>query len=286
MLLLMGSLFAQKTGKVDYPSLGLSFTIPNGWIGQENQGVFFMGSNTTAGLILLTSNASNTLEAMETEARQGLADGNGTKLLLEGSIEKIGSNGIGAEFAGTLEGQAAKAYIIGVVSPNGNGLTIIAATTAEAYNGDYKKLALQVAQSLQFYQPVIPPVVQQWSDLLKGSRLTYLSSYTSNTGSYGGYTTGGGYSSKEEIDLCAQGYFQHSSNSSMSMDTGGAFGSSSNKGQGTGTWKVVANAQGQPVLQLQFNDGKISEYVLSTDGDKTFLNGYRYFRTYDAGVCN
>jgi hypothetical protein len=97
----------------------------------------------------------------------------------------------------------------------------------------------------------------------------------------GEYATGGGYSNKEVIDLCAAGYFTKNSRSSVSVDTGGAFGNSSGGGAGAGTWKVVANAAGEPVLKLIYHSGESEEYVLSYQDGKTYLNGYRYYRTYD-----
>ena len=79
--------------------------------------------------------------------------------------------------------------------------------------------------------------------------------------------------------------------SNVSMDTGGAFGSSSGQDRGRGTWTVIADATGQPLLQLSFDTGEIKTYAITRDGDKTFLNGERYFRTYgdinpgDEPVC-
>ncbi len=107
-----------------------------------------------------------------------------------------------------------------------------------------------------------------------------MNSYYSSGGSYGGYSTGGGYSDKEIIDLCAQGYFNFSSSNSMSFDTGGGFGSSNSSDKGAGKWIVVNDAQGQDILELTYYNGKVQNYTLTVDGTKTMLNGYRYFRTY------
>ncbi len=66
----------------------------------------------------------------------------------------------------------------------------------------------------------------------------------------------------------------------MSFDTGGGFGSANEKKSGSGTWNVVGNEQGEPVLRLSFYDGEIWEYVITENDGKTLLNGTRYFRTY------
>ena len=265
------NLFAQKTGRVDYKTLGISFTIPDGWVGQETEASFIMGSNTVAGFILLIPNGITSMSAMEMEARKGISEENGTFLQLDGELEKINNNTIGGEYKGLIEWSKCKAFMIGKVNPFGNGVTVLAATTSQLYSAEYKKLAKQVAASIQFSKPVLPEVSKQWSETLKNARLTYMNTVSSYDG---------GFSDKIVIDLCAQGYFRHSSNSSMAFDTDAGFGSSHANDKGAGTWKVTANAAGQAVLQLNFNDGSISEYVITLEDGKTFLNGTRYFRTY------
>lgn len=156
----------------------------------------------------------------------------------------------------------------------------MAAATPEQFTGTHKQLAVQLANSIHFYKPETPSVVEEWKQTLQNSRLTYMDSYSSNSGSYGGYSTGGGYSSEIQIHLCGQGYFKYKSSSSTSIDTGGAFGSSSDSGRGNGTWEVVANAQGSATLRLNFNNGEVYEYTLDYQDKKTLLNGKRYFRTY------
>lgn len=107
-----------------------------------------------------------------------------------------------------------------------------------------------------------------------------MDSYSSSGPSYDGYSTGGGYSSETQIHLCAQGYFKFKSSSSVSIATGGAFGSSSGNKKGDGSWEITGNAQGQAVLKLNFNNGQVHEYILTYEDNKTFLNGERYFFTY------
>ena len=43
----------KSTGTVTYKELGLQFTIPNGWVGQESEGGFIMGHETTPGMIMI-----------------------------------------------------------------------------------------------------------------------------------------------------------------------------------------------------------------------------------------
>ncbi len=286
-LLMLGStqtLNAQETEKIDYPELGISFYVPEGWVGKKAASGFFMTSTTTKGFVMVLSHQVKSLSEMEQEATSGFKVGDGTFLYPVNGVEKIMENAIAGIYEGTIDTKPAKALIVGLVNPYGNGLTILSAAKANEYFDALKNAGLMVTASVHFYEPVsvAQPVsvvpqgeTSEWTDLLNDSRLTYMSTYS---------TYGGGNSSKRIIDLCSKGYFNFSSNHSMALDTGGAFGSSSNGNQGAGTWRVV-NDQGQHILLLSFYNGEVYEYLVTTDeDDKTFLNGERYFRTYkDSG---
>jgi hypothetical protein len=280
LLILSSPCFAQITGEVDYKELGIRFEVPSGWVGQESDGVFIMGSNSVAGIILVTTHAHTSLTALENDAKSGISEGS-TTLKLDGSIEKINDNTLGALYAGTMEGQAVKSYSLGMINPHGSGVTIMALTTPEMFGDQHVQLAKQVSESVRFSEPATAPIIDQWKEKFTNARLTYLESYSSSGSSYGGYSTGGGYSQKEVIELCGQGYFNYNKRSSVSIDTGGAFGSSSSSGQGQGSWEVKLGADGGASLVLTFHDGEIYQYNLTYDQEgKTYLNGYRYFVTY------
>ena len=275
---------AQKTGEADYPYLGIKFTIPSGWKGAESGEGFVMASDTKPGLVFMTPHQVKNLDELKNEAESGLQQ-EGISLKKTSPFDEVGKNGIGAEFTGLIQGQSAKAYIASVINPLGSGVTIVAATTEELYSQEYKNLALAIAMSLKFSDPVEPPVTQEWREALKGARLTYLKSNYSSGASYNGYSTYSGYSSHNEIMLCPNGNFTYNGNNSMAIDTGGASASGSGKTNGQGAWSITANAQGIPVLNLTFNNGEIYTYRLSYENQKTYLNGERYFRVYDAR-CN
>lgn len=272
---------AQTTGEVDLKYLGIRFAIPEGWVGQEVDGGYLLGSHTKPGLVLLTLHELKSVEALRSNAAQGIYE-QGIMLQPAGAVQPVGQHGVGGEFAGTINGEQVKAYIIGLVNPHGSGVSIMAATTPAQYSAEHSKLALAVADSMQFSKPETGPIVEQWKQALGNRRLTYMDSYYSSGPSYDGYSTGGGYSSKTVIDLCAAGHFQHSSRSSVSVDTGGAFGSSAGSGGGAGRWEVAGGPQGTAVLVLSFHDGNRQEYTLDYQDDKTLLNGKRWFRTNDA----
>lgn len=273
------SLFGQATGKVDYKHLGVSFTIPNGWVGQEAEMGYMMGSNSVPGIILLLPHdQSYTLEQIKAQAQAGLNEGNGTNLQLSGTLNELGSGAVGSEFTGTLEWQPAKAYIIGMTNPHGLGLSIVSVTTADQYNDQYPAYAKAVMRSVAFRKPESKEDIGEWKEWMSNVKLTYMESYSSVSPGADGMT-GGGYSLSKEIDLCRAGYFNYygSSHISTGSDNSSAFNNSNSKGNGS--WDIQVGADGNLLLVLTFNDGSTSSYTLTYKDKKLFLNGTRYFRT-------
>ena len=287
-LLAISSLaYSQETGHKDFPTLGISFAIPEGWVGQAADAGYVMGSYTQPGILLAMTHQTRDLNQLRSEAAAGVQDQQGTQLALVGAVGDFKGDGITAHYEGTVGWQPAKAYAVSRLNPHGDGVTLIYMTTTAEFKDEISGLVDQTAATFKFTKvipPPAPPVAgnsgTNWHSKFTNARLTYMNSYYSSGGSYGGYSTGGGYSDKEIIDLCAQGHFKFYSSSSMSMDTGGAFGNAHSRDGGAGTWKIAKNAQGQNVLELSFHNGTVKQYVLSLQDGKTFLDGYRYYCTY------
>ena len=260
---------AQLTGQVDLEQIGVSFTIPDRWVGQLDDQAFVMGGQEEPGLILMVLHEFETLEEIRREAGQGIDDG-GIKLRLDGELEAIGDQALGGAFQGTIEGSPARVYMVATLNPHGEGVTIMAMTDEANYSERYRELARQVAASLVFTAVETPPLVQQAQQMLTHTRLNYLSSYSSGSA--------GGTSSRRHMDLCPDGRFSYQSSSSLTVDTGGAFGSSFGSDDGTGTWAVVPSGAGQVALELRFDDGRVWSYELSFQDGSTYLDGTRYFR--------
>ena len=273
------ALSAQKTGTIEYKELGLAFTIPQGWVGQETDEGFLMGHNTEPGFILLLPHEYSSLETLRQDAAQGIED-EGVSLKLSGKLDSIEKNGVGGTFTGALGGQKAKAYIVGLINPHGQGLSIMTAVESGQFADKHKQLALSVARSVRFSKPEAPAAVQQWKTDLMNKRLYFIYTSSSRTG---GYT---GMSETEEIWLCSAGYFQYKSSSHSSFDSGGAFGHSSGKGKGAGTWNVVLNNNGGPMLQLAFQNGQVKNYDINgVQNGKLNLSGTKYFYSNAGDVC-
>lgn len=285
-LVFMATSSNAQSGPVGDANLGYQFTPPDGWIAQQGDGGFLLGSHTKRGFILVLPHAYTTLDQIRAEAQQGLNEGGGTALQLSSPIENFGDNGVAAQFSGTVEWQPAKAYAISLLSPHGNGgLTILAAVEANSYTDAYQHDAEALARSATFAEPKAPVASGEssggaWHQKLAGARLQYLYSYFSG-GSGGAYV---GASEKTIIDLCEPGYFNFYSNRSLAADGGGSAnynvsGYSDGRSQGQGRWEITQRGQ-QSVLQLRYHNGEVSEYVLTTnDEGHTLLDGQRYFVT-------
>ena len=288
---------AQITGTVDLEALGITFTIPEGWVAQEMEGGYLLGSYTEPGIILLTTHSGNTIEELKSQADQGLVTQDGLSLRRSGEFEPVGENGIATVFSGTAQGKPAKGYVVGLLNPHGMGVTVMALTEESSYSESFKKTSLQIARSFSFSKVETGPVVQQWKELLEGARLTYMDSYYSSDYSGGSAS----YSDETVISLCGQGFFNFGSKSENYIDAGGYGGergyggggaAMNSSSQGAGSWEILPDGQGGAALLLKFHNGDVKEYRLEMKDGKTFLNGYRYYRTYAsegadfAPICN
>ncbi|MCB0600317.1 MAG: hypothetical protein KDC28_03785 [Saprospiraceae bacterium] len=267
---------AQKSGRQDYPNLGISFTIPDGWVGQETNDGMIIGHQTIPGVIIMNTHTYRTIEELKEEAKTGLQADAGTQLLLAGTPGLLDNQAVEAHYEGTLQWEPAKAYAIGVLNTKGAGVLLMAIANKSVYQSELENTLRRLRKSLVFSAPKTGPIVEQWKSLLQGTRLTYMESYTSGSSYDGGI--GGGYSSDARIDLCSQGYFKFASNSSVGVGGAGVSGYAGGNDNGAGTWTIEAPT-GVPLLVLTFNGGEVQQYQLTSDGDKIFLNGRRYFRT-------
>lgn len=267
-------------GSVHNKSAGLSFNVPAGWQAQLGEQGYVLGSATQAGVLLILPHEYTSIAQLKQEAAAPMDDGAGTQLSFANVQEALAGRALAGAVSGLLQGQPVKGDVVALINDQGPGVMVLALAAIAQYDERFQRLAMELAGSIEFSKPDYGDIVSQWSESLRNARLAYLSSYYSSGSSYGGYSTGGGYSDREEIHLCGDGHFKYSSNSSMSIDTGGAFGHSHGSDAGHGRWEVTGDAAGRAVLRLVFHSGSVSEYQLAIEGGKTYLNGARYYRTY------
>lgn len=127
------------------------------------------------------------------------------------------------------------------------------------------------------------PLVQEWMQHLRGKKVSYRSSYSSSDA--GGY---GGYSDRWDAYLCSDGSFHYRGSSSVSVDVGGAWGSSGGGDSLRGQWRIVEQG-GQAILQYQRPEQagtEQGEWVpLSYRDGKTFFGRNRVFVTNQNDAC-
>lgn len=274
---------AQNQNQVSYPQIGLSFKVPSTWVGQEGDGLYLMGHNSIPGIIfIIPHNTSMSVNEMMAEGNNGLQFDQGTTFRPSGNLAKLDQSSMGGHFAGTFEYNPAKAYILGMANPKGNGITIVAVTSSEAYNNEtYKNLAMEVKRSVVFSEAqavtntASTGTLKDWNYQLANTKLTFMESY------YSGGDVGGGYNMKTEIHLCKAGHFLFYDQNMLSAGSDSSSVYSGGNSKGHGTWKIDQRA-GSFVLVLTFSDGSSKEYELSWGEEKKlFLNGSRFFRTWE-----
>lgn len=278
--------YPQLYGHQNYPQLGLAFDIPEGWVGQEGDGMILLGSNTIPGFVMIATHQYNKQQLTD-EARNGIMEEGGTSLKLVGELKNYAQNAIGGNFTGTLEGQPAKAYVIGVANPQAYGVTIMAATLKNSFTDEHQRACQEIYRSLKFSDVNLKKGLIEWKEWLSDSRLTYMNSYSSNSYVSGGLSAGS--STKKTIDLCKKGYFKFNGSSSATISGSNATMLNHGSDQGQGDWDLVLGEAGGYVLVLAYNDGTKVEYNLTYEDDKLYLNGTRYFVTSEgeyAPNCN
>ncbi len=267
---------AQQSRVIRETAFGVEFTAPEGWSYQRNEIGYIMGHNAMPGVIIVTTLPYKTIEEMRQGAYEGVREEGGTVLQIAGEPMAFGKNGLSANYEGTMNWEQVKAYSVGLISPfGGPGLNCMIITTPDRFGNEHIAALESLARSVKFLKPEIPDAVKEWDNWFKtpgGCRLKYMK-VSSSTSYSSGYAGG---SSEKTIDLCPNGSFGFSSSSeySMSIDAGSAYSSSGDNGQGK--WELKYNGT-NPVLILNFNDGRVMEFELTYVNRKTYLNGTRYF---------
>lgn len=273
---LTSGLYAQEplTGNVEDRYLGISFHVPDDWTTYNTGAGYLMASETQKGFILIMQNEFNTIEALQSAAREGIVEEeSGIFLMPEGDIDPFMDHGVQAEMTGMVEWQHAKAFAVGLLTPFDTGVTILTAVDPGIFSKEYVYRVQKIAGEMTFAKPQDHPVVEQWKESLSGMRLTYMNTYSSGTS--------GGFSDKIEIDLCPGGSFTYSDRSTISVNSGGGSMFNHDRNRGDGNWDII-DSGGQPALQLTYYDGSNRTYQISVDGDTFYLDSRRYFRTQDA----
>ncbi len=250
---------------------GVRFTPPDGYQAHRDQiGYLFRSPNKEGGLVVMP-HTSATLADLKKVALEGFLVGEETKLTPRGPIQQVNASTIAADYAGTLEGQPARARMIAVLSPHGGGAFAMATATTQQFTPEHAALAEAVARTFRFEKIDTTSVTGFWKQRLTGRKLQYFSRYSSS--GVGGFS---GYTENKQLSLCSDGSFLFSGDFSGAINVPGASANLGNRGGNAGSWKIVPQLK-QAVLQLNFADGSQASYTLGIEDGKTFLNGNRWY---------
>lgn len=259
---------------------GLAFSAPEGWFVREVPGrrAYLVGSNTTAGFVLVLPLRNADLEGLRADMREGFHEQGGTVLRPDGSIEAVDEDALAVDYRGTMNGQRVEAHVVSRVSPHGLGVSALAVAVPERFGEAHREAARALVRHARFFSPETPPAVSEWRERLGGRVLSKYSRYDGGLG--------GGSTSVEKIDLCTGGHFYYESDNQASFNTGEPTGGYvAGERRGAGRWKVVARL-GRPVLRLEFHGGEVREYgvewgeeIPGSSARYTSLDGADYLRT-------
>jgi len=243
---------------------GVRFTVPSGWTAQSNEDGYLLVSKTYKGLIVVTTNPYHSLQELDAGGAEGIVnEKTGVRLMPFSQNERIGSNGLGAVFSGQVNGQAAKAYVAGLISPHPGaaGVTIIALTSEAAYDNQYPAWAKSIASSVRFSVPQVDRALMAW----------FSAKYWYHSGSSSSY---GGISHDQTWTFCRDGRFSYYSEDSASVT--GMYGSASNDSS-QGTWTIRGNKKKGTVFLTFTKPANLGEreleYVATGKGQDMSFEG-------------
>lgn len=259
------------------PVAGYFFTPPEGWLVEQREGRFVLGSPSANSLATVIPHTAAGLDELQPLFDLGWVEP-GVELRPEGDVVVRDDGAAVQRLVGQVEGQEARGTMVASFSPEGGGVMVIGVSPAGSSDPILASAVEDIAGSVRYTTPDTGALVESWDALVRGKKLTYLSSYSSSGPAVEGMMTGGGYSERHEIVLNADGSFDASGDFSVSVDVGGGgVGQAERLGPSGGTWRILV-AAGQALLEL--HRGEASDtYVLTRFDGEVHLNGRRYFVT-------
>lgn len=249
---------------LDISGLGVSFTIPNNWLGQlDNEGTILLGSNTEGGMLLVFGSKTTAQEVMA-EFNTAIPMDETMALVPKGS-PSLKDERLTIDYTVNVNGTPAPdafGRLDGYVKNSGVGFGVLTVgSTADQANllGKQKN----ILESTKFFAPKIPPqLVGCWLDT------------DSEVGD------GFSFFSSTKIQLMPDGKYQYTTKSSAGLTTTDSIGNwegdmTAENGSGTevGTYFTVGNTL----------------YLQSKGGERSFTfeykNGVMYFHGSSYGVC-
>ncbi len=246
---------------------GYSFTKPNGWVHQQGEGQILLGSNTIPGLISVFPHQAGNMRELQGLMREGIQE-EGVFLSLGGEIQQQGSNMITGYYDGSVQGEQARGYGIGLLSQYGGGIFVLAVSTPQKLGQDIIAAADYLAQNTHFSKretgdaDLVRHFSGEWS-WTNGYRTEWMTFFPDGT-----------YSDQSEASY------------SGNLSDGGSWGVA-NQNSNRGRWSVQGTRD-SGVITVINTDGSQTRYeyrVFVERGEKYYreylLNGYHYAKQKD-----
>lgn len=244
------------------PQGAYTFQAPSGWTSTaENEGFILRNSGTPVTMIISPHQESNIDQAI---AQAGDINNPAENTSIRVRAKKLNANTAYALFQGRSRNQPVNLELVTVFSPYGGGLVVTINYGNYSPNPQFLPIAEGIAASARFTKRDTPPLVRQWSDLIRGKKLLFL-----QTDSYG--------SQRIDINLYANGSYDYQNNTGMMSQGGVGTGTYGGLNRNSGSWKVSLQG-GTPTLTLSGNSG-VTSYSLSpgASAQQILLNNRRYF---------
>lgn len=259
---------SQENETIAFKNLGFRFAIPAGWNGKESEGSYLISSQKDASVVLISAYFFGNVNAFKRDLSEGIKKENGFFLVPSEELEVVDENRLQGKFSGLINFSPVLAYVVFLKGEQQQSVMIIAAIPKEKYMETTKYLALEVADGFEFFTPEMPSLIEEYTQLLNNSRLSFLGSEKGNDAN-----EGMAFQTKITITLCGKGNFSYSDNNTQVYN-----GVSASVG-GQGRWKIIKNQKGEAMLHLKFEDGEIIEYLLQYIDSDVYLDGDLYYRT-------
>ncbi|EON75372.1 hypothetical protein ADIS_4076 [Lunatimonas lonarensis] len=250
---------AQQVGRVTWEGYGISFHVPNGWIGHELPEGYVLIAENSPGFMSLSLNSFDSPTQLKAEMVRGITEGDEVNLNPIGDILEIDSGVYGAHFAGTIESDSAIAYGLAILNAEGFGVNVLAATNVVSFGDILKEDAILLAKSLVFdsIKTIDVGLVGLWQERLSQMTLNLLPDCSGNQWEEGTLPA--------RIDLGADGQFRFSDPPTQyQKDTRVNAMPRSPEPIVKGTWEIQATDQGGAKLLLHLEDGGTVEFHLDT----------------------
>ena len=245
-------------------TLGVSFTLPQGWIGAMQDSYFIIGSNTEPGVIILGADRMTGSEAVSFLSSQ--QDLGGGYILAPTGAPRQDGNAVSVDCVVTNGMQTLQGQVRAVLGGHGIGVAIIAvAPDAESI----KRTAAAIEQSITLAEPVLPEPGElegPWVQQLAGVQIVR-------------FYHGSGYSEKEYYNFCPDGSFYRV------FEAGGVtpnVGSGAFLDENGGKWSV-SGPLSSGTIHLHYQNGNVQALRVALESGGLMVNGDRWLR--DTANC-